>query len=144
MNKKMTALMLGLSMCFALPAMADEYTDCMKEVERTKAGDFEIALCMKAQSARVLKKVQDEYTKIANMKFFEEWNNGNGMFKGNVRDTYNAWFVYRNKYCDLYALATTNSSGTNEYNREKCRLDLSDEQFAYITTVIRNKDVDVD
>lgn len=144
MNIKFTSVVLGLSMFFALPAMADEYDDCMKDVSKNKGGDFEIAVCMKQQAAKLLKDVQTEYTTIANMKFFQKWNNGNGMFKGNIRDTYNAWLVYRNKYCDLYALATTERSGTEDYNREKCKMDMTEDQLAYVRTIIRNKNAVID
>ena len=59
---------------------------------------------------RLLTEIQKVYTKIANDKYYSKWNNGNGMFKGRVRDTYNAWLVYRNNYCDMYAEAAMESS----------------------------------
>lgn len=139
MNIKITSVVLGLSMFFALPTMADEYDDCLKEVSRTKGGDFELAICMKTKTAKVLKQVQAEYTTIANMKDFQEWNNGNGMYKGNIRDTYNAWLVYRNKYCDMYAIANKEITEYIDYYREKCKMDLTDEQLIYIQAVIRAK-----
>lgn len=138
MNKKLTSVVLGLCMIFAVPAMADEYEDCLKEVSRTKGGNFELAICMKAKTDKVLKQVQKEYTTVANMKEFQEWNNGNGMFKGNVRDTYNAWLVHRNKYCDMYAISQKEITDYIDYYREKCKMDLTDEQLIYIQAVIRN------
>lgn len=144
MNKKLTSVVLGLSMIFAVPAMADEYEDCLKEVSKSKGGDFELAVCMKAKTDNVLKQVQKEYTTVANMKEFQEWNNGNGMFKGNVRDTYNAWLVHRNKYCDMYAISAKNRAGSDEYNSERCKLDLTNEQLAYIQAIIRNTIATVD
>ncbi len=131
---KKLGILAAAAVVFSSPAFADAYTDCMKSAS-VKGSDFEIALCMKAEADRVLKQVQAEYTQLAADKDFEKWNNGNGMFKGNLRDMYAAWLNYRDKYCSLYAYAAERYAGSEDYNREKCRMDLTKEQLAYITAI---------
>ena len=64
------------------------------------------------------------------------------MFKGRVRDTYNAWLVYRNNYCDMYAEAAKNTGGSEAYNREQCRKKLTEEQLDAINSVIHAQQSD--
>ena len=118
-------------------APANPFDECVRAMEKTgSVGDYEYAICMKKESARLLAEIQKIYTQIANDKAYASWNNGNGMFKGRVRDTYNAWLVYRNNYCDLLTEASKNSGGSDDYNREQCLMDLTQRQLQMIQNVI--------
>ncbi len=118
-------------------APSTPFDDCVRGMEKVgPVGDYEYAVCMKKESARLLTEIQKLYTEIANDTHYSKWNNGKGMFKGRVRDTYNAWLVYRNNYCDLLAEAAKNSGGSEDYNREQCRMELSQQQLKEIQNVI--------
>ena len=118
-------------------AKSNPFDECVRAMEKTgSVGDYEYAICMKKESARLLAEIQKIYTQIANDKAYASWNNGNGMFKGRVRDTYNAWLVYRNNYCDLLTEASKNSGGSDDYNREQCLMDLTQRQLQMIQNVI--------
>lgn len=141
MLKKIAILSLSLGILGATSANAGQFEDCLKDAsDRQQSTDFEVSLCMKAETARLLKEVQQVYNKVANDTFFAAWNKGNGMYKGNVRDTYNAWLVYRNNFCDLIAVASKNAGGTEESNREDCRLKLTQEQLDSINGVMTAKE----
>lgn len=62
--------------------------------------------------------------------------------KGVSADTYNAWLVYRNNYCDMYAEAAKNTGGSEAYNREQCRKKLTEEQLDAINNVIHAQQSD--
>lgn len=139
--RKAAVLLVGLGFfCKAATANATPYDDCIRNLARTKVDniltDDEHAICLKQEAARLLSEIQKIYVKIANDKIYSSWNAGNGMFKGRVRDTYNAWLVYRNNYCDMFAVAAKDSGGSEEYNREQCRKKLTEEQLEAINQVI--------
>ena len=98
MIKRAAVLLVGAG-CFlgAAAVSATPYDDCVKNLAKTKVdnmlSDDDHAICLKQESARLLAEVQKVYTQIANDKAYSSWNKGNGMFKGRVRDTYNAWLV---------------------------------------------------
>lgn len=150
MLKSVTARILGVA-CLACVAKADvalgvsfapanPFDDCVRSMEKLgPVRDAEYAICMKKESARLLTEVQKVYTQIANDKYFAAWNNGNGMFKGRVRDTYNAWLVYRNSYCDLFAEASKDTGGSMDYNREQCLMDMTKQQLEVVNNVIAAK-----
>ncbi len=124
-------------------AKSNPFDECVRSMEKVgPVGDAEYAICMKKESARLLSEVQKVYTEIANDKYYASWNNGNGMFKGRVRDTYNAWLVYRNSYCDLLAEASKESGGSEDYNREQCRMDMTKRQLEEIQNVIHARQND--
>lgn len=137
MLKKIAILSLSLGILGATSANAGPYEDCLKDAsDRLQSTDFEVSLCARAESARLLKEVQKVYTKIADDTFYKSWNKGNGMYKGNVRDTYNAWLVYRNKYCDLLAFAGKGIVGTEDSIREECRVKLTTDQLDAVNGII--------
>ncbi|MBD9240576.1 MAG: DUF1311 domain-containing protein, partial [Alphaproteobacteria bacterium] len=131
MIKRAAVLLVGAGCFFGAAAVsATPYDDCIRDfAKQGPTGDYEYSVCMKQEAARLLTEIQKVYTKIANDKYYSKWNNGNGMFKGRVRDTYNAWLVYRNNYCDMYAEAAKNTGGSEAYNREQCRKKLTEEQL---------------
>lgn len=138
MMRKAAVLLVGLGFfCKAATANATPYDDCINSFARMgPTGDHEYSVCMKQEAARLLAEIQKVYTKIANDRHYNEWNAGNGMFKGRVRDTYNAWLFYRNNYCDMFAVAAKDGGGSEEYNREQCRKRLTEEQLEAINQVI--------
>lgn len=118
-------------------AKSNPFDDCVRSMEKLgPVGDYEYAICMKKESARLLTEVQKLYTQIANDKYYATWNNGNGMFKGRVRDTYNAWLVYRNNYCDLLTEASKHTGGSDDYNREQCLMELTKQQLEAVQNVL--------
>ena len=144
MIKRAAVLLVGAG-CFlgAAAVSATPYDDCIKDfAKQGPTGDYEYSVCMKQEAARLLTEIQKVYTKIANDKYYSKWNNGNGMFKGRVRDTYNAWLVYRNNYCGMYAEGAKNSGGSEAYNRGQCRKKLTEEQLDAINNVIHAQQSD--
>lgn len=138
MFKKAVVLGLTLSFLGMTAVKASEYDDCLKDFnsQKKEIGDFEYAICMKQEAARILKKIQKKYTLLANDSFYTKWNGGNGMFKGRIRDTYNAWLVYRNNYCDLLAEASKNAGGYEGYHRENCKINLGKEQLDALEGIV--------
>ena len=146
MLKRVAVLLIGFG-CFvgATAAKATLYDDCIKDfAKQGQTGDYEYSICMKQETARLLTEIQKVYTKIANDKYYTKWNNGNGIFKGRVRDTYNAWLVYRNNYCDMYAEAAKDTGGSEDYNREQCRKRLTENQLEDINNVLNAQQNDPD
>ena len=144
MIKRAAVLLVGAGCFFGAAAVsATPYDDCIRDfAKQGPTGDYEYSVCMKQEAARLLTEIQKVYTKIANDKYYSKWNNGNGMFKGRVRDTYNAWLVYRNNYCDMYAESAKNTGGSEAYNREQCRKKLTEEQLDAINNIIHAQQSD--
>lgn len=141
MIKKAAVLLVGAGCFFgAAIVSATPYEDCVKNLAKTKVdnmlSDDEHAICLKQESARLLSEIQKVYINIANDKAYSSWNNGNGMLKGRIRDTYNAWLVYRNNYCSLLEFAAHEKGGSDAFNREQCLMLLAEEQLENINKII--------
>ena len=111
-----------------------EYDICYKKA----TDDDGIALCMKAQTQRVLKELQNVYTNLSKIPDIEKWNNGNGLMKGNLKDTYNHWLNYRNRFCSLYKLASQNTFGSQNFHYERCLLSLTQTHYDEMHSAIVN------
>lgn len=138
MFKKAVVLGLTLSFLGIIAVKASEYDDCLKDlsgIDKKILGNYEYSICLKQEAARLLKEVQKEYTKLSVDKHYQAWNSGNEMFKGRLRDTYNAWLVYRNDYCDLLGFASKHDKGSEDFYRETCRVKLTADQLEAIKSV---------
>lgn len=111
-----------------------EYDACYQKAR----DDNELGLCMKAENARLLKEVQKIYLNISKHKQTKGWNKGNGLISGNLKDMYNSWLAYRNRYCSLYVVASENMVGSSSFDRERCLLSFTNEHLELMKTIIIN------
>ncbi len=133
MSKKLLAF--ALLLLSTGPAWAtDEYDTCYQAAQ----DDNELALCMKAETSRFLKEIQTIYLNVSKNSRIKTWNNGNGLIQGNLKDMYNSWLAYRNRYCSLYVVASENMPGGTSYDRERCLLSMTNEHLELMKTIILN------
>lgn len=115
-------------------AASPEYDACYQKAQT----DNEVALCMKAENARLLKEIQQIYANLAKHNKIKPWNKGNGLVNGNLRDMYNSWLAYRNRYCSLYETASEGGFGGASFNRERCLLSFTNDHYEMIQSIIVN------
>lgn len=129
-------IMMVLLICL-LPQVvfaSKEYDDC-----RLKAhDDDQLALCMKAETARLLKLIQEIYLNVSKHEQTAAWNKGNGLISGNLKDMYDHWIAYRNRYCSLFVVASEYSFGSSTYDKERCLLQLTNDHYELMKDVIVN------
>ena len=128
--------MFVLMFCL-LPQMVfagKEYDDCRYKVK----SDDELALCMKAETKRLLKEIQEIYVNVSKNEVTAPWNKGNGLISGNLRDMYDHWIAYRNRYCSLFVTASKETFGSSEYDKERCLLQLTNDHYELMHSVIIN------
>lgn len=126
--------MFVLALCL-LPQMAfagEEYEACYRKAK----DDDQIALCMKAETARVLKDIQEIYLNVAKHEKTSEWNNGNGVIRGNLKDMYDHFIAYRNRYCSLYEVASADTFGSSSFHKESCMLELTSDHYKLMHRII--------
>ena len=111
-----------------------EYDACYKQAKN----DDGVALCMRAETARILPIIQEIYLNLSKDPQTRGWNNGNGLINGNLKDMYDHWLAYRNRYCDLYVVASQEMFGSESFHREKCLLELTNDHYALIHAAIIN------
>ena len=132
----MKKIMLPLILCIisfkAYAVDTTAYDACYKSAK----DDDEVALCMKAQTARVLKVIQEIYQNIAKHPDLAKWNNGTGLISGNLKDMYNHWVNYRNRYCSLYKVANKNNFGSENFHYERCLLSMTQRHYENIHSII--------
>lgn len=133
MLKKLFALLLLTTVTTPAYATA-EYDACYQKARN----DNEVALCMKAENTRLLREVQQIYLNLSKQQAIKKWNNGNGLISGNLKDMYNSWLAYRNRYCSLYVVASQNTFGGESFDRERCLLSFTNDHYELIKTVIIN------
>lgn len=128
--------MLVLAICL-LPQMAfagKEYDECYEKVK----DDGDLALCMKAETARLLKVIQEIYVNVSKHEVTAPWNKGNGLISGNLKDMYDHWIAYRNRYCSLFVVASKETFGSSDYDKERCLLQLTNDHYKLMLEVITN------
>ena len=111
-----------------------EYDVCYQNAQT----DDEVALCMKAETARLIKEIQEIYLTLSNHEQTKTWNNGNGLSSGNLKDMYNHWIAYRNRYCSLFQKASENVFGTQDFHKERCLLNLTTDHRDLMRAVLMN------
>ena len=111
-----------------------EYDACYEKAQ----DDDQVALCMKAETARLLKDIQEVYLNVSKNEQTAAWNNGNGLLKGNLKDMYNHWMAYRDKYCSLFTKASENTFGSESFDFERCLLNMTEDHLELMRSVIIN------
>ena len=125
---------------YLLPGIAlskyptEEYNACY---ERAR-DDTEVSLCMKAETQRVLTDIQEVYTNLANHPEIKTWNDGNGLISGNLKEMYNGWLAYREKYCSLFQYASRYTFGSEAFDFERCTLELTLDHYQLVKAAIVN------
>jgi len=128
--------MFILTLCL-LPQMVfagKEYDECYQKAK----DDDQVALCMKAETARVLKAVQEVYLNVSKNERTAPWNKGNGLISGNLKDMYDHFIAYRNRYCSLFVVASEETFGSASYDKERCLLQLTNDHYELMMNVIVN------
>jgi hypothetical protein len=100
--------------------------------------DNQLALCMKAETRRLLKLIQEIYVNVSKNEVTAPWNNGNGLISGNLKDMYDHWMAYRKRYCSLFVVASKETIGSSEYDKERCLLQLTNDHYELMHSVIIN------
>lgn len=124
MSKKMIIFFSTLLFSFSAQA-ADEFETCYSQA----TDDDQVAVCMKEQTARLMKQIQQNYRSLLANADVKKWNNGDSLSKGNLKDTYNSWLAYRNRYCSLFRVANTNMYGSPNYHYERCMKQLTEDHL---------------
>lgn len=132
MLKKISAVMLMCFICTNVKAASPEYEQCYAKAQT----DNEVALCLKAENTRMLRQIQQIYLNLTKNEITNKWNNGNGLVSGNLKDMYNSWLAYRNRYCSLYQTASQNTFGGADFNKEKCIFSFNGDHLKLIQEVI--------
>lgn len=132
LKKYMFALVLCLLPQWVFAGQA--YEKCFQEAK----DDNEVALCMKAETTRLLTEIQKIYLNISKNPQTASWNQGTGLAKGNLKNLYDYWLAYRNRYCSLFVLASENGFGSPDYNKERCLLNLTLDHYELMHQVIIN------
>lgn len=120
-----------------LPQMASasqEYDTCFQQAK----DDNQVALCMKAETTRLLTEIQKIYQNILKNPQTASWNQGTSLAKGNLKTMYDYWLAYRNRYCSLFVLASEHNFGSSEYDKERCLLNLTLDHYELVHQVIIN------
>ncbi len=133
MSKKslvILAFLIAPRMALATP----EYDACYQKAQN----DDQVALCMKAETLRLMKSIQEAYINVSKHEQTASWNKGNGLISGNLKDMYDSWLNYRNKYCSLFTLASEHMFGTESFDQERCLLNMTNDHLELMKTILIN------
>lgn len=111
-----------------------EYDACYNKAQ----DDDQVALCMKAETLRLMKTLQEVYINVSKNEQTASWNQGNGLISGNLKEMYDSWLNYRNKYCSLFTLASEHMFGSENFDRERCLLNITNDHLELMKTIIIN------
>ena len=101
--------------------------------------DVASADCMRQENMRIEQLIYAEYENIVNDENFKDWNENGTMYRGKMRSLYETWKAYRDSFCSLYAFSMDGYLGSEEYNTQRCLLDLTRKHYDYIKVIRQNK-----
>lgn len=147
-------LALGLTLVSTGTFAADENTAQNERVENdyynclqaaTGYSDDEKALCMSEEVKRLDREITNLYQKtFLKVDRIQKWNNGNGMFRGNLKDMQDQFNGYRSRFCSFYATTMENYSGSQAYLRNECLMQITGEYYNRLLQMSRDYDADLD
>ncbi len=131
----------------AAEAQTDEsvsdYERCLQAA--TEFTDDETALCMSEEVKRLDRAIATLYQQtFLPVDRIAKWNNGNGMFRGNIKDMQDQFNGYRSRFCSFYAVTMQIYSGSQAYLRNDCMMKLTQEYYNRLLQMSRDYDADLD
>lgn len=127
----------------AVESEENDYNKCLQASK--EFSDEETALCMSGEIKRLDQAIANLYQKtFIKVKRIEAWNNGNGMFRGNIKDMQDQFNGYRSRFCSFYATTMEIYSGSQMYLRNECMMKLTTEYYARLLQMSRDFDADLD
>ena len=119
------------------PSQNFDFKQCMNKA--SLVGEDASADCMRQENMRIEQLIYAEYENILNDENFKEWNENGTMFRGKLRSLYETWKAYRDTFCSLYAFSMDGYLGSEQYNTQRCLLDLSRKHYDYVKVLRQNK-----
>ena len=121
----------------------NDYYNCLQNA--TGYSDDDKALCMSEEVKRVDRAITNLYQKIfLKVDRIQKWNNGNGMFRGNIKDMQDQFNGYRSRFCSFYATTMEIYSGSQAYLRNDCLMKVTGEYYNRLLQMSRDYDADLD
>lgn len=101
-----------------------EYNKCLEGIVANTPGEY--IACLNAEIKRQNGAITYFYNELLKLQGYQKWNNGNGMFRGNMKDMNDQYVAYRERMCSMYGLAYENLLNTPEHGRKKCTMEIND------------------
>ena len=134
MSVKFGAMGLAVMLLAATSLKAADVNDCINNSDKS---DDAYSRCWLEEAKRLTAEIKDKYEILTKNKLANEWNKGNGMFKGNLKDTFDSWVAYRNRFCSLYGVAGNQETGeTKAFHQAMCLVDQSKNHNAQLGALI--------
>lgn len=124
MSKKWIYITLFLTLIFKANLSFAELTAYQNCFNRAK-DDGQVALCMKAETNRILNQIQGVYLTLSQNRQASLNKPQTQTIDEELQQIYKPWFSYRNRFCSLYTKASEFMFGGEDYKRESCLLELT-------------------
>ncbi len=98
------------------------------------------AKCREAEVKKLDAQIQKIYLGLLKKEGVKKWNNGNGMFRGNLKNTDDSFMAFRNNYCSFYNAAMHEQSTSKEFMRQDCRLSMTRQYLSQIISVLNDSE----
>lgn len=110
--------------------------DCINASDKSDDG---YSKCYLAETKRLSEEIKQKYNKLAENPQLTQWNNGNGMFKGNLKDMFDSWIAFRNRFCSLSGISGNHYNGESKtFHQSDCLYQLSKEHNDQLDGIISN------
>lgn len=135
MKKNLGIFALAVLLLSSGAALAKEPVfECTNNSDKS---DEAYAKCYLEDAKRQLGGIKEKYDKLAANPLLQKWNNGNGMFKGNLKDLFESWVAYRNRYCSLYGVAFEHYNGESAaFHQADCIRDMTLKHNAQMEAIV--------
>lgn len=101
-----------------------DYNKCLEGIVANTPGEY--IACLNAEIKRQNGAITYFYNELLKLPEYKKWNNGNDMFRGNMKDMNDQYIAYRERMCSMYGLAYEDRLNTPEHGRKKCTMEIND------------------
>ncbi|MBR1648290.1 MAG: hypothetical protein IJ689_01655 [Alphaproteobacteria bacterium] len=102
-----------------------QYYQCTSQILNGSAAGY--IGCLNAELKRQDDLLKYFYTELLKQPQYQKWNNGNGLFKGNIKDMNDQYAAYRDRICSMFAMGMMNFYQNIEWGRKDCMMQTNDE-----------------
>lgn len=85
--------------------------------------------CLTAEVKRQDTAMRQFIAQLLTLDTYKKWNNGNDMFRGNMKDMLDQYMAYRERLCSMYGLAYKDLLNDPEHGRRKCMMEVNDQML---------------
>jgi hypothetical protein len=117
-----------------------DYKKCLEQIKGYTAREY--VSCLNTEIKKQNTAIEEYYKRLLAFPEFDKWNNGNGLFRGNVKDMNDQYVAYRERLCSMYGMGLYSLYGDLEHGRKECMMEMNDQLLRRLERIYNSSQAD--